>query len=95
MSRWAWEAGKRFECMAVLGSHEVLHHLDFDVRRRPCNGEVIHLYHDPTYCLHEESIGLHRLESARCDMGILLYYFPWNTALLPTSPRNLDSNFDP
>ena len=80
--------------MAILGIHEILHHLDFDVRRRPCNGEIVHLYHDPTHCFHEESTCLHCLGSALCDMGILSHYFSWDPALLPTGACNLDSNFD-
>ena len=94
MSRWTWEAGQRPERMAILRSHEVLHHLDFDVRRRPCSGEVIYLYHDPTYCFYKESTCLHCLGFAHCDMGVLPRYFPWDPALLPTGPRNLDPNFD-
>lgn len=94
MSCRTWETGEGSQRLAVVRGYEVLHHLDFDVRRRPGIGKVIHLHHYSTHCLDEKGSHLYCLGTPRRDMGILPHHLPRDPALLPAGPRNLDAYFD-
>ena len=88
------ETGEGPQCMAMVRGHEVLHHLDLDLRSRSGVGEVLRLHHHLTDCFYQEVACLHRLGSARRNLGFLLHHLPRDTTLLPTGPLNLDAYFD-
>jgi hypothetical protein len=84
MSGWNGETGEGPQCLAMVRGHEVLHHLDLDLRSRSGVGEVLRLYHHLTDCFYQEVACLHRLGFARRNLGFLLHHLPRNTVLLPT-----------
>lgn len=80
--------------MAVVGSHEVLHHLDLDICCRSGLGQVFCMHHHSTNRLNEEGAGLYRLGPPRRYLGFFLHHLPRHPALLPASPLDLDTYVD-
>lgn len=88
------ETRERSQRLAVVGVHEVLHHLDSDLCCRSGTSKVFCLHHHPANCFDEEGTGLYRLGSPCCDLGFLLHHLPRYTAVLPAGPLDLVTNVD-
>jgi hypothetical protein len=83
---------QRSERMAAKRVPEVLYHLDPGIRLRPRNRQIVNLYHNHANCQHQNEHEDYSLRAPRCHMGVFLHHLHWDSPLLLTGQRHLDTN---
>lgn len=78
--------------MATDARHEVLCHLDPDIHSRPRNRQVLHLHNHHAHCEHKDEPANNGILSFSRHLGVVLHHLCRNSAVLPTSERDMEPN---